>query len=180
MDNREQAKIMNVEIRHLEENDIAQLEPILKQHVRNDAGEILLNEIDDIKGYMRGKQDGYGRTRTYFVAKDETGKVLGCTAYSQPDPDMLNHFSTTPELSVELLNNFVSGEVFRGGGVGRKLFTAICEEVKRLGKKQLVLNSGPRYKASWGFYDKVCDESCGFLPNKFGEGRHAKTWKKAL
>ncbi|MDO8621221.1 MAG: GNAT family N-acetyltransferase [Candidatus Levybacteria bacterium] len=180
MANEEQAKIINVEIHPLGENDIAQLEPILIQHVRSDAGEILLNEIDDIKRYMKGGQDQYGRTRTYFVAKDETGKVLGCTAYSQPDPDMLRHFNTTPELSIELLNNFVSGEVFRGGGIGRKLFTAVCNEAKKLGKKQLVLNSGPRYKASWGFYDRVCDESYGFLPDKFGKGRHAKTWKKAL
>lgn len=177
----EQVKPVNVEIRPLVQEDIAQLEPILVEHVRDsDTDEVLQDEINAIKGYMQGEKDEYGRTRTYLVAKDATGKVLGCTAYSEPDPDMMGHFNTTPQDSIELLNNFVSSEVFRGGGVGRKLFTAICDEGRKLGKKLLVVNSGPRYKDSWGFYDRMCDESAGFLPNKFGEGLHAKTWKKNL
>lgn len=181
MSNEEQVKPVSVEIKPLIQEDIAELEPILVEHVRDsDTGEVLQDEINAIKGYMQGEKDEYGRTRTYLVAKDATGKVLGCTAYSEPDPDMLKHFATTPQYSVELLNNFVSSEVFRGGGVGRKLFTAICEEARKLGKKLLVVNSGPRYKDSWGFYDRMCDKSAGLLPDKFGKGRYAKTWKKAL
>lgn len=177
----EQVKPIDVEVQSLIQEDIGQLEPILVQHVRDtDTGEVLWDEINAIKGYMQGEKDEYGRTRTYLVAKDATGKVLGCTAYSEPDPDMMGHFNTTPEESIELLNNFVSSEVFRGGGVGRKLFTAICDEARKLGKKLLVVNSGSRYKDSWGFYDRMCNENAGFLPNKFGEGRDAKTWRKSF
>lgn len=57
---------------------------------------------------------------------------------------------------------------------------AICDKGRKLGKKQLVVNSGPRYKDSWGFYDRMCDESAGFLSDKFGKGRDAKAWKKKL
>src|SRR5690606_35927849 len=135
------------------------------------TGEVITSEIEAIKGYMRGEKDEYGRTRTYIVARDQSGKVIGCMAYSVPDPDMVAHFDLdNPEDSIELLNAFVSPEVFRGGGVGRKLFEAICEAGRQEAKKQLLIHSGPRYQDSWGFYDKMTDEETGFIENKYGEG----------
>jgi hypothetical protein len=59
------------------------------------------------------------------------------------------------------------------------LLQGIVEEGKRFGKKQLLINSGPRYQKSWGFYDKYA-EPTDFIQNKYGEGGHAKTWKIAL
>lgn len=182
MTDKEPLNPIEVQISPLISSDIDQLEPILRQHVRDrDTGEILEGEIAEIKGYMQGEADkDEGRTRKYLVAKDLAGRVVGCMAYSTPDRDMLKHFNTTKEESVELLNAFVANEVFRGGGVGRKLFNAICEQVKREGKKQLLVNSGPRYKASWGFYDKVCDENTGFIKEKYGKNGDANTWIKYL
>jgi hypothetical protein len=178
---REMFSSISVDIKPLIESDISHLEPILKEHVRDsDTNNLIMEEISRIKDYMRGKRDEGGRIRTYFVAKNDKGSVLGCMAYSDPDPDMLRHFRTTPAESAELLNAFVSGEIFRGGGVGKKLFSAICEAMKKEGKKYLILNSGTRYKLSWGFYDKVCNENFGFIKDKFGKGRDAKTWRKTL
>lgn len=170
-----------VEIFPLKETDIDQFNPILEAHVRDRVtGEVLVGEISEIKGYMNGAKDEYGRTRKYFVARDKTGKVLGCMAYSTPDPDMIKHFELEyPDENIELLNAFVSPEVFRGGGIGRKLLQKIIDEGKRLGKKQLLINSGPRYQKSWGFYDKFAEQA-DFIQNKYGEGGHAKTWKIAL
>jgi GNAT superfamily N-acetyltransferase len=186
MNNRELVSQMQIEVSPLKESDIDQFDPILTAHVRDSkTGEVITNEISAIKGYMRGQKDEYGRTRTYIVARDQSGRVLGCMAYSLPDPDMVQHFHLEhPEESIELLNAFVSADIFRGGGVGRKLLDAICDAGRAEAKKQLLIHSGPRYQKSWGFYDKMTDEQIDdesrFIQNKYGEGRHAKTWKKTL
>ncbi len=171
----------HVEIGPLKESDIEQFEPILMAHVRDrSTGEILTSEIDEIKGYMRGAEDEEGRIRKYLVARDRSGIILGCMAYAVPDLDMIKHFQPeNPNEVIELLNAFVSPEVFRGGGVGRKLLKAVVEAGKRSGKKLLVINSGPRYRKSWGFYDKFAEQS-GFIKNKYGEGGDAMTWKIAI
>lgn len=171
----------HIEISLLKETDIDQFSPILEAHVRDrTTGEVLTSEINEIKGYMRGVEDENGRTRSYFVARDKMGKVLGCMAYSTPDPDMIKHFQLeNPDENIELLNAFVSPEIFRGGGVGRKLLQKIIGEGKILGKRQLLINSGPRYQKSWGFYDKFAEQT-DYIQNKYEEGGHAKTWKIAL
>lgn len=182
MTQKEKPSPIQVEVSPLVEADIDQFDPILEAHVWDrSTGQVIAEEIEAIKGYMRGEQDEYGRTRTYIVARDQSGKVIGCMAYSVPDPDMVQHFQLDdPSDSIELLNAFVSPEIFRGGGVGRKLFDAICDAGKQEAKRQLLIHSGPRYQDSWGFYDKMTDEQTGFIEDKYGAGRHAKTWKKAL
>lgn len=182
MSQKEKPSPIQIEISPLVEGDIDQLDPILEAHVwdRN-TGQVIKDEIEAIKGYMRGEPDEHQRTRTYIVARDQFGKVLGCMAYSVPDPDMVEHFQLTDSTdSIELLNAFVSPEIFRGGGVGRKLFEAICEAGRQEAKNQLLIHSGPRYQDSWGFYDKMADEQTGFIQDRYGPGRHAKTWKKVL
>ncbi len=170
-----------IETGFLIESDIDQLRPILEQHVRDrNTHEILLSEISEIESYMRGESDNYGRFRNYIVARDETGKVWGCMAHSAPDPDMVTHFQLGNEPTAELLNAFVSNEIFRGGGVGKKLFNAICEHVKADGNKLLVIHSGPRYKKSWGFYDRMCGDNTGMIVEKYGKGGDAMTWRKEL
>lgn len=170
---------IKVKISPLEEKDIEHFDRILESHVWDrKTGKVLRSEIASIKGYMRGEKDEYGRTRTYLVAKDEPGRLLGCMAYAVPDPDMIEHFKLDDSNNcIELLNAFVSSDIYRGGGVGRKLLEAVCEAGKNEGKKQLLIHSGPRYKESWGFYDKITDEQTDFILNKYGKGRHAKTWK---
>ena len=170
-----------IKIRQLQIEDIVKLEPILRQHVRDsDSGEVIEEEISDIKGYMVGRVDEYDRKRKYVVALSGD-RVLGCMAYSNMDPDMVAHFNDVdPNKTVELLNAFVDEKIFRGGGLGRKLLQGIVDSAKADGKEILVVHSGPRYKKSWGFYDKLTDGSRGFIENKYGTGRHAKTWLKHL
>jgi predicted N-acetyltransferase YhbS len=173
---------LNIKIGPLDEKDIEKFDQILRQHVRSrDTGEILEDEISEIKGYMRGNKDDYGRLRKYLVAKSFDDGVIGCMAYSVMDPDMVSHFPDIDQTeSVELLNAFVSSEVFRGGGVGGRLFESICNAARLEGKKHLVVHSGPRYKASWGFYDKKADENRGYILEKYGKGGDAMTWVKKL
>lgn len=145
-----------IEVIPLKQEDVELFNPILRAHIRDSqTGEVIEGEIADVKGYMQGGTDEYGRVITYLVAKDATsGHVLGCMAYATPDPDMVTHFQLDEtDDSNELLNASVPPEVFRGGGVGRKLLEAVCLAGKDEGKQQLLIHSGPRYKASWGFYD---------------------------
>lgn len=184
MDSKENIKNVIICIQPLVNEDIKKLEPILRQHVRNrKTQELETGEIEDIKQYMNGtKLDSDKRKRKYLVAKDEIGTVLGCMAYSSPDKDMVNHFRIKGDDTVELLNAFVSSDVFRGGGVGKKLFEAVCATAKYERKRQIVIHSGPRYKKSWGFYDKVCGQNTGMLIGKYGDPGEgdAMTWKKNI
>ena len=129
--------------------------PILIAHVWNrETHTVVSSEIEAIKGYMQGELDEYGRNRTYLVAKDQSGKVVGCMAYSSPDPDMVVHFQLeNTDEAIELLNAFVSPEIFRGGGVGRKLLESICDRSSAK-LKQLLIHSGPRYQDSWVLWQK--------------------------
>ncbi len=167
-------------IRSLEQRDIIDLEPVLREHVKDrDTGEIVEQEIQDIKSYMQGDLDTEECRRTYLVAEHE-GTAVGCIAYTTPDKDMRKHFSDTYVNSAELVNAFVSSEYSHGKGVGKALFQRLCNKAKAAGFDYILLNSGPRYKASWGFYDRVCDGNKGFIVGKFGEGGDAKTWYKKL
>ncbi len=172
--------------RPLEERDIATLDSILREHVRDlHSGEVVESEVDAIKAYMRGATDEFGRTRRYLVAGDGEGRAIACMALSAPEARMTLHFdegtatSASDIASVELLNAFVATAA-RGKGVGRMLFEAICRLGAADGAGCLLVNSGPRYRHSWAFYDRVCDGSHGFINDYYGEGRHAKTWRKNL
>ena len=172
--------------RPLEERDIAALDSVLREHVRDlHSGEIVESEVDSIKTYMQGAADEFGRTRRYLVACNAEGRTIACMALSTPETRMALHFikrtatSASSAASVELLNAFVTTTA-RGQGVGRMLFEAICRLGAANGAHPLLVNSGPRYRHSWAFYDRVCDGSHGFINDYYGEGRHAKTWGKEL
>jgi len=168
-------------VKDLGKEDINLLVQILRQHVRDlFTHDVVEDEVEAIQDYMRGCADNSGRVRHYLVANDENQRAVGCTAISTPDVDMERHFDIDATESLELLNVFVHADYMGGNGIGRAMFTAACEYAKRQGARFLMVNSGPRYISSWGFYDRVCDSSHGFILNKYGPGRHAKTWKKKL
>lgn len=67
-----------ITVEPLVESDIEKFTPILIAHVWNrETHTVVSSEIETIKGYMRGELDEYGRNRTYLVAKDQSGKVVG-------------------------------------------------------------------------------------------------------
>lgn len=169
-------------VRMLEEQDIAALDAILREHVRDlHSGAIVDSEIQAIRGYMQGALDDTGRGRRYQVVSDDEGRVLGCMALATPEGRMAQHFGVAVAGSaVELLNAFVASSHLHGKGIGRLLFDRMCKMGATEGAAYLLVNSGPRYRRSWGFYDRMCDGSHGFIDDYYGAGRHAKTWLKTL
>jgi N-acetylglutamate synthase-like GNAT family acetyltransferase len=101
-------------------------------------------------------------------------------AISSLDPVMAAHFGEEAAGAAELLNAFVGKAYMGGKGVGAALLKAACELALKSGARNLVVNSGPRYFSNWGFYDRLFEKDCGIILNKYGEGRHAKTWIKRL
>ncbi len=170
--------------RPLEHHYIDDLEAVLREHVRDSAtGTIIESEVGEILQYMRGEPDSIGRTRRYIVACLSSDHAIACMAVASPDPVMQQHFNDQGiqvANAIELLNAFVSSRYLKGMGVGAMLFNAICTDGLENGKQNLIINSGPRYQNSWGFYDHMCDSSHGFIDNYYALGRHAKTWKKNL
>jgi GNAT superfamily N-acetyltransferase len=171
-----------IQVQPLQLADVEKLDPVLRQHVHiRGTDKVDEFEIEEIKSYMKGEPDDKGRHRQYFVAKSVDGSVLGCMSYANMSPGMARHFSDLDfHETVQLLNAFVDEAVFRGQGVGRKLFETICNVARSEGKNYLTVNSGLRYQDSWGFYDKMCDEDRGILINKKNPLRNAKTWLKRL
>jgi hypothetical protein len=168
-------------VRPLASGDIASLEPILREHIRDLlTGAVVEDEVRAVLGYMRGAPDALGRIRTYQVACDASGQAIACMALAEPDPVMSRHLALDGAEAVELLNAFVSAGHGLRKGVGRGLFEASCALGRMRNASCLVVNSGPRYKHSWGFYDRVCDASHGCIAHYYGPSRHAKTWKKDL
>lgn len=174
-------EVLNISVAGLVGEDIGLLEFILRQHVRDlCTHEVIETEVQLIQDYMRGVVDSSGRLRHYLVAHRENRNAVGCMAISSPDLDMARHFGAEAAESAELLNAFVDAGHLGGKGVGKALFDAACAYACDHGARYLLVNSGPRYMNGWGFYDRVCDSSHGFIQHKYGEGRHAKTWKKRL
>jgi GNAT superfamily N-acetyltransferase len=173
----------SVQVRALALSDLAALEPILKAHVRDrHSGAIISAEVDAILRQMQGQADALGRVRQYWVAQAADGSVIACMAWAVPEARMVQHFmgdTAAPHGAIELLNAFVH-PTLPGQGVGRALFDAICAQGRLANASWLWVNSGLRYAANWGFYDRVCDADHGFIDDFYGPGRPAKTWYKRL
>ena len=171
-------------IRWLEPADLPALDTILRQHVRDlPDGSVVETEIAAIRQCMNGERDADGRYRSYLVARDAQGVALGCMALSGPDARISSHLALDTQgqgSALELLNVFVHRDAMRGRGIGRALLQAACDEARAAGATKLVVNSGPRYRPSWGFYDHLFDASHGMMMDYYGAGRHAKVWSMAL
>lgn len=174
----------SLRLRWLERSDLSALEQILRHHVRDLLdGRIVDAEIAAIAHYMEGGADEQGRYRSYLVACDTSDQPLGCAALSRSDTRLIHHLRLDAEQAIrtlELLNVFVHHDALRQQGIGRALVAAAAEEAMAAGARQLLVNSGPRYRTSWGFYDHLFDMDYGMLNDYYGPGRHAKVWSKQL
>ncbi|AKZ64485.1 hypothetical protein F506_19115 [Herbaspirillum hiltneri N3] len=168
-------------IRWLCRADIQHLDVVLRQHVRDlHSGQVVESEIAAIKTYMAGAADDEGRYRSYLVACDSTNIPIACMGLSRPDSRMSAHVLLNAPDYLELLNVFVHRDFMRTKGIGRSLLAAVVEEAKAARAIGLLVNSGPRYLSSWGFYDRIFDADHGMLVDYYGTGRHAKVWSKLL
>ena len=171
-------QIENIIISKLQPNDILEFEPILQQLIVDiKTGNPLKKRVGEIVGCMCGQKDSYGRIRNYLVAKDLDGKVFGCIAYVDPEFDLLNFFKLNKDEAMEMLNFFVKKE-YQGNGIGKKLLNEVMGLAKKMKKNNIVWHSGPRFKPTWKFYNRLADEA-GFIKGKYN-GIDAGVWRKEI
>jgi ubiquinone/menaquinone biosynthesis C-methylase UbiE/N-acetylglutamate synthase-like GNAT family acetyltransferase len=168
-------------IKEASTEDVSQIEAILLQHIYSrNTGQIEKEEIENIKKQIIGEKDIYNRLRKYFIVKNINDQIVGCMAYTTMDPDMEKHFNyLNHNETKELVNVFVDSN-YQKQGIAKKLFKHICQFLKKEGVKQVVFNSGNRYKENWEYHNKISDKNCGFIKNKYGQNNDANTWIKYL
>lgn len=167
-------------IRLLRESDLLSLQPILETYLKSrDTGEPLPNEVAEDLQIMRESCLGRNK-RTYYVAEETDGRILGVIGMTNPS-EAMRRFSKT-DRPVELVNAYVAKDHRAGRGVGRALVAKLEQEARARGYTEIILNSGPRYKATgWGFYDRLEGfMRIGIAEKLYGEGGDAPVWHKIL
>lgn len=130
--------------RRLLESDLPTIKPILETWIRQkETGEIIAEEVQEVLEYMRSSIDQQN-DRTYFVAEEPDGKVVGVMGTKTPD-ELMCGFATTNN-PTEMVNAYVSVDKRGGKGVGSALVRTLETEARAKGFTEIVLNSGPRYK----------------------------------
>ena len=163
----------------LESNDVEDVIGVSKEWVRNMiTGEVLEGEIKEIRGRMLSslENDEY----LYYVIKNENGKAVGCCGIREPEDKMKPYKSTPDSKSVELVNLFLSKNN-RGKGLGYKMMQHLFSKAKELGYKEVIWNSGPRYRNSaWDFYNKLVGKPIAVADSFYGCSIDAPVWRKNL
>lgn len=167
-------------VRNLRKDDLSLLRPILATWIKDrKTGQPLPDEVEEDLQFMSESVDDKN-DRTYLVAENSDGEVVGVIGFKTPDEKMLTFTKTLNP--VELVNTYVKSDERKGKGVGRALVAKLEEKVKEKGHTEIILNSGPRYKdTGWGFYDKLPGYSrVGMAVGYYGEGGDAPVWRKGL
>lgn len=167
-------------VRELKKEDVEDLRPILATWIKDrDTGKPLPNEVEEdlqvILDSVHGKNE-----RSYLVAESEDGKIIGVVGMKTPDPRMIQYASTSKP--TELVNAYVKLDERKGKGVGRALVKALEQRAREQGFKEILLNSGPRYKdTGWGFYDKLEGYNrVGVAKGYYGTDGDAPVWRRIL
>ncbi len=171
-------------VRDLKRGDLPFLKPILETWIKDrETGEPIPEEVEEDLQIMADSID-HKNDRTYVVAENSDGEVIGIAGFKTPDPRMIP-FTQTPN-PAELINAYVKSDERKGRGVGRALVAKLEEEARANGYTEIILNSGPRYKdTGWPFYDKLVNDidrykRVGVAVGYYGEGGDAPIWRKIL
>ena len=169
-------------VRLLESKDLVDLKPVLEEWIKDrDTGNPLPTEVEKNLQVMSASIGG-GTDYTYFVATQVDGKAIGVIGMRPPEEKMMALDFLKTDKPVELINAYVSSFHRAGKGVGSSLVRKLEGEAIQRGFTEVVLNSGPRYKATgWGFYDKQPGYNrVGVAISYYGPGGDAPVWKKSL
>jgi ribosomal protein S18 acetylase RimI-like enzyme len=157
-----------------------QLKPILETWIRNVVThQILSEEVEEDLAFLKGSLNG-SNGRQYLVAQTHEGKLVGVIGLS-PVKQPLKQFAAT-EKPIELVNAYVDRNYRAGQGVGTALVGALRERAEKQGFKEVLLDSGPRYRfTGWGFWDKQPGfRRVGVAKNLYGPGNDALVWQRLL
>lgn len=168
-----------VQIRPLQEEDIAALREIL-EHWLQDDGVVAQSEVEeDIETLRESLQSD--SNKHMLVAQTADGRVVGMMGLSErPKPPLLRYVKT--DNPGELIIAYVHPEFRRGKGVGTALINAVQALALSKEKKEILLESGPRnVETGYPFYDRQPGfRRRGVLRNFYGAGAHSMVWGKSF
>ncbi len=166
-------------IRPLEEADIPALRKISEYWLR-DFGVIAYDEVEKDMKTLRESLDEGSNTKM-FVAQATDGKVVGMMGVAlQPKAELLPFAKT--DVPSELIVAYVHPR-FRGGkGVGTNLINAAQNLARDKGRKEILLESGPRNRTTgYPFYDRQPGfKRAGIIKDFYGKGLDTVVWQKTF
>jgi len=170
--------VTGIEVRLVQEEDLPQIDMILEAWVRDPGtGVIIQREVDEVLERIRQGIDN-PENGTNVVAEDLQGRVIGVMGIYPVDPEMQQYVTT--DNPREINNAYVADDV-RGSGAGKSLVKKLESIGLQRGYKELVLNSGPRYKETgWEFWKRVYGEPVDVAKDYYGPGYDAMVWRKLL
>lgn len=179
------AEGFNGTVDHLKVEDLPAIKPILETWVRDrTTHDLLPDEVREDLEIMENSTHGMNGHK-FFVARSESGEVIGVMGLKIPSPTMQKYCKTT--YGLELVNAYVSsehrsnGEIKKSKGVGRALVNQLVEFCKAAGYAEIVLNSGPRYRdTAWAFYNKIFGEPIAIEEGLYGPGGDAPIWRMEI
>jgi GNAT superfamily N-acetyltransferase len=166
-----------LEIRPPTQEDIPGLKPILERWIFDrHTGKVLDGEVEATERAIEASIAGANNEE--FLVASQDGQLLGIMGIQTPNEKMLEYAET--DKPAELFCALVSDEA-RGRGVGRALVDALTERAHEQGAKELIVNSGPRYRPTgWPFWQKMFGKPIGVAVGYYGKGGDAMVWRKAL
>lgn len=166
-------------VRPAREGDILALREITGFWLR-DGSLIAYNEVEEDMEVVR-ESFREASDKSVFVAESEGGEVIGMMGLSDEPKQELIPFAQTDNPS-ELIIAFVH-PTYRGGhGVGTALITTVQNLAMSKGKKEILLESGPRHISSgYPFYDKQPGfKRAGIIKDFYGKGADTVVWQKTF
>lgn len=154
--------------------------PLESSIVNPITGEVFHDEVDEVLGHIARAIDGIGERR-YVAAIEESGLVLGVMGFrrvGEAEDPMQTFVTEKPALEIV---NAMSIRDQRGKGVGYMTLHQVLAWGEELGYKQVVLNSGPRYRrGGWPFWRRQFGDPIATIPDFYGKGFHAPVWRHDL
>jgi len=166
-------------VRPLQEVDIPALRKISEYWLK-DKGVVAYLEVDGDERTLRACLEE-GATKHMFVAETKSGRVIGMMGLSEKLKEALMKYAKTDN-PCELIVAYVDPNYQGGHGVGTVLINANQELARSLGKKEILLESGPRHELTgYPFYDKQPGFSrVGKIKDFYGEGLDTVVWQKTF
>lgn len=166
-------------VRPLKEEDISTLREVSEYWLR-DSGVIAIDEVEGDMATLRESLN-QGSAKHMFVAQTREGRVIGMMGLSEVPKQVILQFAQTDN-PCELIVAYIHPDFAGGKGVGTALINAAQDLARSKGKKEILLESGPRHTyTGYPFYDKQPGfKRVGVIKDYYGEGADTVVWQKTF
>lgn len=161
-------------VRIAREEDLISVEKIFRQWLEEDE---VLYFLGCMQKTLEGNFEFIDRDYHYFVAENESGKIIGIAGYRKPISKLSPFYRTFNPVEMNFV--YVDSDA-RGQGAGTALVNKIFEEAKKNRYTEVLTRSAARFEDSgWKFYDKLGFDRAG-QTNDLAENEEMQVFRKIL